>query len=238
MGIRRRDKTLSKPGQGPVIEMETVQFKRRMPKIEKIPLMKVPGDISGEFGEKLRLDESRSVFVIRDFFLESELDGSLEKTLLKVMDDEKLRNYKKLRQVIIAETDIGNLFNLLSQENNIGIKTHIYKRLVDLDPEIYTQFLEKLKTPYSEECYDSVFLILGMTLQTTDISPAIIEFLRGNYIRDPADFASMIQLLGYGKGDVNLQYMYTYYHFFIDNFEDEHYYEGPVIGMANYFSFE
>jgi hypothetical protein len=216
--------------------MEPGNFYRRMPRVEKIPLMKIPDDLFQMIEDRLYLGDSRSVFVIRDYFLSTELDGSFEKRVVKELDTGRLKRYKTLKQEINAEKSIETLFELLSRENNIEIRNCIYKRLIEMDVNVYNKFLEELKAKYSEECYDAAFIVLGMVINKTDISNEIIEFLNGNYIRDPSDFSSMIQLLGYRKNEINLQYMYTYYNFFVNNFEHENYFEGPIIGLGNYYN--
>jgi diphthamide synthase subunit DPH2 len=122
-----------------------------------------------------------------------ELDGSLERMIVKKIDNERLKRYKALKRKIDVEKNSEILFELLSGENDNEVRSCIYKRLIELDVNVYTKFLEELRVKYSEECYDTAFLILGMTINKIDISNEIIEFLKGNYIRDPSDFSSMIQ---------------------------------------------
>lgn len=203
--------------------------------MEKIPLLKPPGNLSQIFKEKLHLGDSRSVFVIRDYFLESELNGSLERMILKRINRKRRERYEILGQKIQDEKNIEILFELLRTENHIEIRRCIYKKLVELDTNVHSTFLDKLKRKYSEDCYDTAFIILGLAINRIDISNDLVELLKGNYIRDPSDFSSIIQLLGYRKNEINLRYMYTYYNFFINNFTDKNYYEGPVVGIGNYY---
>jgi hypothetical protein len=215
--------------------MESLNPSRKMPRVEKIPLLKLPSDLPQMLKEKLHLGNSRSVFVIRDYILGLELNRSLEKMILKEISRERLDRYKILGQRIQGEKNIKNLFELAHTEKDIEIRRCIYQKLIDLDINIYNTFLDKLKYKYSEEYYDTAFTILGLTINRIDISNDLIEFLKENYIRNPSDFSSVIQLLGYRKNEINLRYMYTYYNFFINNFKDENYYEGPAIGIGNYY---
>ncbi|MDR1444164.1 MAG: hypothetical protein LBI94_04740 [Treponema sp.] len=208
---------------------------RIMPKAGNIPLMKVPDNLIQVIGERMRLDRSRSEFFIRDLVLGWEINGLFEKKIVKHIGGKRLKAYNALKQELAAEEDGDKLFERLFVEKNIETRSCIQKRLIELDDKIYSRFLAKLKDAYSEECYDTVFIALGIIINKIDISDGIIRLLKGNSIRNPADFSALVQLLGYRKNETNLRYLYTYYNFFVNNFEDEDYYEGPVIGIRNFY---
>jgi hypothetical protein len=208
-------------------------------KMDEISLLDVPGDLKSMFsGQPLNLENSTSVFVVRDYLLSLEIDGSIDNMVFNIIDKERIMKYNAFLIKMNTEKNSDYLISLLDGEKDYEIKSYIYKKLIELNSNVYAKFFDKLKVYYSEECFDNAIIILGLTMKNHDISLDIIEFLKEGYIKKPSDFSSLMQLLGYRKNSLNLQYLYTYYKYFKDNFVNKDYYEGPAVGIWNYFNFE
>jgi hypothetical protein len=96
---------------------------------------------------------------------------------------------------------------------------------------LYKDVLFKLTSDYNDVFIDNAILILGNEYRSRDISKDIIDTLKTNKIRDPLDFSSILMLLGKSGDSDYIDILYSFYVFFRDNFADDEYYEGPLIGI-------
>jgi hypothetical protein len=215
-----------------------MEFKRRMPKMEKIPLLNPPDDIEEWYKSEPFSDQKITEFKLRDFmFIENDIQQFITKTMFEIVKDkERERKYIEGKKSINKETDVHKLLDLLNDEDYFDLNADIITRLDKLDANIYKHFLEKLKTEFSNQDFDNIIKILVINLRRKNISDEIIEVLEANYIRNPRDFASLLQILGLQKTEKNLTLLYTYYKFFKNNIPEEIYYEGPLLGIYYYFN--
>jgi hypothetical protein len=202
-----------------------MEYIRKMPKMEKIPLLNPPADIKEWYKSEPFSKDTVTEFKLRDFmFIENNIQQFITKIMFEITKDkERERKYIEGKDIINNETDVNKLLILLDDKAYFDLNMDIIARLHELDTNIYKHFLEKLKHEFPDYDFDNIIKILVMKLKTENISDEIIEVLEANYIRNPRDFSSLLQILGLQKTEKNIKLLYTYYRFFKNNFPEEPY---------------
>ena len=106
--------------------------------------------------------------------------------------------------------------------------------MYSLNENIYKDYLKYLENAYTEETFDNIVLVLIETIKKKDISDEILDLLKKDKIRDPQDFSVLAQIMGLADTNNKIMYIYSFYKYFINNFPEENYFEGPLFGI-NYF---
>jgi hypothetical protein len=214
---------------------EKMYNEKRMPRFERIPIMEAPPKIEEWYIKQKYSDDRISVFKLRDMInINEKSEEKFFKDLNNYQTDDQIHENKQLLKRIENENRIEELIKIYDSGEARNILVDITKKMIEIDDNIYKIYIEKLKNKYSETGFDNIFMILAKTSDRKDISTDIIDILKNNYIRDPQDFASLIQILGLCNNQDVLKYLYTFYGYFVNNFANESYFEGPLLGISYY----
>ncbi len=210
-----------------------LKYERRMPRVGKIPQIKATEKDIDKLKSVTLDQELITVIRLRHVKLNFKNVDEIALEAMKKINPEDLRiaeineNTKKVE----SENRYTVLFDyLLSGIGNDAISPLI-KKLRDKNQNLYGDVLSKLTGDYTDAFMDNALLILGGEYEYQDISDEIISTLMLNKIRDPLDFASLLMILGRSKDSRHIDFLYTFYVFFKDNFSEKEYYEGPFLGL-------
>ncbi len=210
-----------------------LEYERRMPKIEKIPQITAT-KVDIDKLNKVILDQD-SVTVIRLRHAKLTFSNFDEITLAAMKRE--LPNDTRTKEIIenIGKVESANrydvLFDFLSIKIGNDAISPLIKKLRNKNKDLYRDVLAKLTGDYTNTFMDSAILILCSEYDHQDISDEIIGMLKTNKIRDPLDFSSLLMILGRSKDARYINFLYTFYVFFKDNFPEAEYYEGPFLGI-------
>lgn len=210
-----------------------IEYKRRMPRFEKIPgisatKVNIQKLKKGTFNQDI-ITVNRLRYAKLDF-------GDIDEIALAVMK-QKMPDDIRTKEIIenigrVESTENYNdLFDFLSSKIGCDAITSLVKKLRNKKHNLYKDILSKLTTGYNDIFIDNAILILGNEYCYKDISNDIISALKTNKIRDPLDFSSLTMILGKSNDTRHLNFLYTFYVFFKDNFPEEEYYEGPLLAI-------
>jgi len=179
-------------------------------------------------------NETITVFRLHEMIDINEIDqNAFYNDLKRHLTKEERKESEEHLIWIKNENCISELLSIYDNDKHKELVREIVSRIIQLDNCIYKKFLEKLKVKYTENEFDNVIHILVETIKTKDISEELLEVLSSDYVRDPQDFAVLIQILGLCSNDT-FSYLYTFYNYFKNNFPEENYYEGPLLGISYY----
>jgi hypothetical protein len=210
-----------------------IEYKRRMPRVEKIPeisetkvnIQRLNNDT---FNQDIitvnRLRYAKLHFVDFD---EIALSAMKQKMPADIRTKEIIENIGKVE----STENYNDLFDFLYSKIGCDAITSLMKKLRNKNPDLCRDVLSKLTTGYNDIFMDNAILILGKEYCYKDISNDIISALKTNKIRDPLDFSSLTMILGKSNDARHLNFLYTFYVFFKDNFPEEEYYEGPLLAI-------
>lgn len=210
-----------------------VEFKRRMPRFEKIPQI---------IATKENIDNLKKInfkhdiiTVIRLRHAKLRFDNVDEITIAAIKkispNDGRTKEIVENIGKVKTTEDYDALFAFLSTKTGHDSISSLIRKLRNKKCDFYKDVLSKLNTGYNDIFLDNAILILGNEYSNRDISNDIIDTLKTNTIRDPLDFSSLLMILGKSKDSRYLNILYSFYIFFKDNFADDEYYEGPLIGI-------
>ena len=128
-------------------------------------------------------------------------------------------------------TSVNKLFVLLNNFEYMDLHVDIIDKIISLGLDSYLLFIEKLSAQYSEIFFDNSIRYFSRLIEYDNMSSVILSLIKKDYVRDPKDFASLIQVLGKSKIREDINLIYSYYIYFKDNFPDDTHYEGPLFGM-------
>ena len=210
-----------------------LEYTRRMPRYEKIPRIKATDDDIGKirtaaFQEGLvtitRLREGKLDFLNIDEVAREAMKRALPN------DSRTIELMESVNRVEVEES-YENLFGFLSSSIGADAISVLISKLRSKKYDVYKDVLMKLATGYNNIFMDNAILILGTEFHVCDISVEIVHLLMSNNIRDPQDFSSLLMLLGRSNESTYLNFLYSYYVFFKNNFPEEEYFEGPLIAL-------
>jgi hypothetical protein len=215
-----------------------MKYERRMPRFEVIPMLEPPDDIAEWYLEQQYSSEEINVFRLRNIWIVSpQVENSIaEKVQDNIRDKERAKKYWEKKESLRRQNDVGVLLEELIQNKNVDSRIDIIDRLFELDNGIYKVFLENLKKEYLPHYFDDTMRVLVRTIRRQNITEDILDLFRSNKFRDPQDYASLLQVLGFIKSKTNLGLLYSFYVFYQDNFPDTSLFEGPLFGIAYYLS--
>ncbi len=210
-----------------------LEFKRRMPRFEIIPQIRATKEKIDNL-KKLNFETDKiTVIKLRRAKLDFENYDQLTIDVMKQQspnDDrtkEIVKNIEKVKTTEVYEA----LFAFLSTKTGHDSISALIKKLRAKKQDLYKDVLFKLTSDYNDVFIDNAILILGNEYRSRDISKDIVDTLKTNRIRDPLDFSSILMLLGKSGDSDYIDLLYSFYVFFSDNFADDEYYEGPLIGI-------
>jgi hypothetical protein len=212
-----------------------IEFKKRMPKYEKIPILSLSTEELFKL-KKMSMNENEiSVNKLRHAKLIFKESDEIVKNILKL----KLPNDKRTNEILdntnlIEETsDYEILFSFLSDLIGNDAITLLIKKLRAINISLYKHVLSVLREDYNDIFMENALLILSNEFSEQDISSDILNLLKSNNIRDPMDFSSFLLVLGHSKNIENLNVLYSFYIFFKDNFPENEYFEGPLLAIKD-----
>lgn len=213
-----------------------MNYERRMPRFEVIPMLAPPEDISEWYSKQQYSSEEINVFRLRNIWIVSpEVENTIaEKVQDNIRDKERAKRYWEKKKSVRRQNDVGVLLEELLQYKNVDSRIDIIDRLFVLDSGIYKIFLENLKKEYLPHYFDDTMRILIRTIRKQNITEDILDLFRSNKFRDPQDYASLLQVLGLIKSKINLGLLYSFCVFYQDNFPDTSLFEGPLFGIFYY----
>lgn len=210
-----------------------LNYERRMPRVGKIPQIKAM---------KKDIDKFKKVILERELITTIRLrhaklnfknvdEIALEAMKRVIPGDSRIAEINENIEKVESENRYTVLFDYLSSRIGNDAISPLIKKLRDKNQNLYRDVLSKLTCEYTDIFIDNAILILGGEYVYQDISNEIINTLMLNKIRDPLDFASLLMILGRSKDTRHIDFLYTFYIFFKDNFPEAEYYEGPFLGL-------
>jgi len=211
-----------------------MNFERRMPRFDKIQILEPPNNIEEWYENEKYSEEEINVFRLRNIWL---LKPEIEKEIFNIMikkikDNERKNTYAKQSKYIRTENNVEILFKLFNDKEYYDVHAIILDKIESLDTNFYKKYIDMLKNKYDDIIFDNALRFLVRKIKVKDITEEILELLRTNSIRDPQDFASLVQIMGFQNNEKNIKYLYSYYNFFKNNFGEENYFEGPLYGIS------
>jgi len=211
-----------------------MNFEKRMPRFDKIQILDPPDNIKEWYFLQEYSEEEITVFKLRNIWL---IKPEIEKemfslTILEEKDKKRINRYNQQRKYISDENNVEILKKIYNDKEYFDVHPIILDKIVGIDPDFYKKYLEILRGQYDDIVFDDALRFLVRKIKIKDITEEIIELLRSNAIRDPQDFASLTQIMGFQNKKENIKYLYSFYSFFKNNFEDREYFEGPLYGLS------
>jgi hypothetical protein len=151
----------------------------------------------------------------------------------KLPDDSRTKEIMESVSRIELVENYEELFSFLSSRIGADATSALIRKLKSKKHDLYKDVLIKLTAGYNEIFMDNAIMILGNEFHQKDISDDIIHVLMSNKIRDPLDFSSLLMILGKSNDSRHLNFLYSYYTFFKDNFPEEEYFEGPLVAIKD-----
>jgi len=154
------------------------------------------------------------------------------KDLRKHLGKEEKVESNQLSIKIGTENDLGKLKELIEKREHRELIPEIINRIYSLNEHVYKDYINYFENEYTEEDFDNIISVLVETIKRKDISDEILDVLKKDKIRDPQDFAVLAQIMGLGDTNNKIVYLYSFYKYFINNFPEENYFEGPLFGIS------
>ena len=213
---------------------DKMKIENKIHRFKTITLQEPPKDIELWYKTAQYSDDRITVFRLHDMISINQIDQkAFYKDLRNHLTQTEINESKKLRSNIKSENDISKLISLYDDNEHKELSLEIILKMISIDKHVYKRYIDQLKTRYTENQFDNIIHILVETIRIIDISEDIIEVLQNNYVRDPQDFAVLVQILGLSNKDL-LSFLYTFYRYFINNFPNNNYFEGPLLGISYY----
>jgi hypothetical protein len=212
--------------------MKTV---KRMTRFKNIQLLEMPDNLEVWYKNVKFSDDRITVFKLHHMICINDKDkvhfyNDLRKKMSKKEKDESI----VIERNISIEKDYNKLKEIFVQRNHRELVPEIIKRMCSLNENIYKEYINKLEEKYSEEEFDDIISILVEVIKQKDISDEIISLLKRDKIRDPQAFAVLSQIIGLAVTGDKIKYIYSFYRYFINNFPEENFFEGPLFGIGYY----
>ena len=210
-----------------------LNYERRMPRLKKIPQVKATEkDIDKLKKVILEQDVINEIRLRHTLSISKKFDEiALEAMKQAIPNDPRITEINKNIEKVESENRYAVLFEYLSTGIGIDAKSPLITKLRNKNSKLFVDVLSTLTGVFSNIFIDNALSILGGEYEYQDISDNIVETLMSGKIRDPLDFASLIMILGRSKDARHIDFLYTFYVFFKDNFSEEKYYEGPFFGL-------
>jgi hypothetical protein len=208
-------------------------FEKRVARYEKVPKLLIPNDFESWIKKQKLSDNKITVFKLRDMWiLNCSLENKIKDLVLnnKSQIERKNEYLQKIRMIknVNAST---NLFGFLDNTEYLDLHIDIIDKIIELDDNSYSLFIDKLSMKYSDMFFDNALRYFARLIEIDNMSDVVLELIKMDYIRDPKDFASLLQVFGKSKKMEDINLLYSYYVYFKDNFLDDYHFEGPLFGM-------
>jgi len=211
-----------------------MNFDKRMHRFNKIEITDSPVDIEKWLTSQKYSDERITVFKLRNMIMIDPVDQkNFYKDLQKQMSKVEKDKSKMIVNRIDKETDLNWFIDFLDSNEHKELSLRIIKRMLAIDEKSYCYYLNLLKKKYTDNQFDCILQILTETIRIKDVAEEIFNIMKEDYVRDPQDFASLTQILGLSNS-FELNYLYSFYIYFKNNFPDNNYFEGPLFGISYY----
>ena len=214
-----------------------MNFEKRMPRFEKVPLLKYPDNMKKWLETRQFAENELTVYRLRDVWLRNpDLENlAIEQMFTAIEEKKRQRKYEENNKIILKEEKVATLLEYLSNNDFFDSRIEIIDRIMSLDGDIYRDFLARLNEKYSDVFFDNVTRVLARKIKEKDLFEELFSLLKNNIVRDPSDFSSILQIMGLSKNKLVPSILFSFYTFFQDNFPDKPYFEGPLLGMLYYF---
>ncbi len=212
-----------------------LDYKRRMPRLTKIPQIKATkkdidklrnAPLSQEVVTTIRLRHAKMTFKNADEVVLNAFKRALP-------EDYRLAELKDNIKKVESENRYSVLFDFLSSRTGNDALSPLIRKLRNKNQNLFEDVLSKLISGYTDTFMDNALIILDGEFEYHDIGDRIVDTLKSGKIRDPLDFASLAMVVGRSKTAKHIDFLYTFYVFFKDNFPDKEYYEGPLLGLKD-----
>jgi len=207
---------------------------KKMTRFKNIQLLEIPDKLEDWYKNVKFSDDRITVFKLHHMICIDDDKVHFYKDLRKKMSKKERDESIIIQKNIKIEKDYTKLQDLLIQRNHRELVPEIIKRMCSLNENIYKEYINKLEEKYSEEEFDDIINVLVEVIKQKDISEEIIGLLKKDKIRDPQDFAVLSQILGIAVTGDKINYIYSFYRYFINNFPEENFFEGPLFGIEYY----
>jgi len=206
---------------------------KRMTRFKNIQILEMPIDIIKWYRSIKYSGEEITVFSLHHMIEIDERDSAIFlKDIRKRLSNSELLESTNLLCIIENSEEIEFLKDLLESKKHRELTNKIVERMYTINDYIYKDYLDKLNTKYSEDIFDTIVSVLIITIKRKNIVNEIFELLINDKIRDPQDFAVLAQILGIAITEDKVNYLYSFYKYFINNFPDNNYFEGPLFGIS------
>ncbi len=212
-----------------------IEHERRMPRFKRLPKYTMPPEVRERIPSLEMSDDEINVLRLRHAKM---CFGSFS----AILEDEKIRKTFPPDRIAEIESNIRKvkqakgyalLYSLLFEPAGNDAIDILVQKLVSLKPSVYDDVLESLGSDYTDMFFDNALILFYRCFDKEDISSKILSFLETNAVRDPLDFASLCMSLGSSKNEDLLDFLYSMYLFFKDNFPEDSYFEGPLLAMVD-----
>lgn len=212
-----------------------LEYKRRMPRYNRIPKITATNrDIENLSITRFRDDDisvTRLRYAKLDFQNIDEI--AIELMQSKLPDDPRTMEIMQSVHRIETSEKYDELFSFLSSRTGSDAFSPLIRKLRSKKDTLYMDVLSKLENGYNDIFMDNAILILGYEFNHRDISDDIIRTLLSDRVRDPQDFSSLSMLVGKSGDSRHIDFLYSLYIFFRDNFPEDEFFEGPLLAITD-----
>jgi hypothetical protein len=212
-----------------------LEYKKRMPRYNKIPKITATNrDIEKLSIESFRNDDisvTRLRYAKLDFKNIDEI--AIDVMQRKLPDDSRTKEIMESVSRIEASEEYDELFSFLSSRTGADAFSPLIRKLRSKKDTLYADVLSKLADGYNDIFMDHAVLILGYEFSHRDISDDIVRTLISDKVRDPQDYSSLLMLIGKSCDSRHIDFLYSLYIFFRDNFPEDEYFEGPLLAIKD-----
>lgn len=208
-----------------------MNIKDRMHRFNRIKIEEAPSNILTWFPKQHFIYDRTTIFLIRNMlYIDQDNRDKVQATLKNQLSKEEKEKSNMILHSLKNEKSVDRLIDMYELNEYKAIEVEIIRQMLFLDENAYRFYLNLLKTKYTNIQFDHVFQVLVEAMKIKNISEEILSILKEDFVRDPEDFASLIQVLGLADVD-NSKYLYSFYNYFKDNFPSKDYFEGPLYGF-------
>lgn len=175
---------------------------------------------------KSNVPNELSAFMILDIAISVD---SMDEQIYRALPEEKKIEIKAENKIAENEEDIDKLYNMLRKGLNPSTVFIITDKLMRHKELIIPRLIQDLKRSGNDNFVETAARIL---VKAEDNYSKDIENILSQ-IKYPYTQAVMCYVLGKIGKEKHIETVYKYFHAFKENYKNEAYYEGPLVGLYN-----
>jgi len=204
-----------------------------MTRFKNIQMLEAPDNIEKWYKTAKYALDRITVFRLHHMLtIDEKQSGIFRADIIKKLSKEDRSESKRIHDEIGKESDISKIKYYFDNKIHRELSNEYAKRMCYLNKDVYKEYYKKIENEYSDDDIDRIVELTVETMKMIDISSKILKILEEDLVRDPKDFSVLAQLIGISNNDKMINYLYSFYMYFINNFPEDNYFEGPLLGIS------